>query len=151
MSTTQGNWGKWIEGKLYALNHPKVLALQRTSPAPQPTTVAKRIRQSSKPLNKLEQEFLEYLKAQHNGIPSLRPQALRFQLANGVTLTPDIISMSWPLSGGDKQPTAWEVKGPFAWEDSLIKLKFAAREWPEWRWVLAWKEEGQWCTQIIHA
>lgn len=104
----------------------------------------KRIRQSSKPLlNKLEQEFWnDYLSDRY---PEAKPQALRFRLANGLTLTPDFVDLS-------VQPVkAWEVKGKHAWGDSLVKLKAAAAIWKDVRWILVWKRCGQWESQEVLA
>lgn len=111
---------------------------------PVPTMAGQRIRQRSKPLmNKLEYEFWhDYLEQRY---PEAKPQALRFRLANGLTLTPDFADLS-------VQPVkAWEVKGKHAWEDSLVKLKAAAAIWKEVRWVLVWKKDGQWHQQEVLA
>ena len=101
----------------------------------------KRIRQDPKPLlNKLEAEWFEVLKRTN---PLARPQALKFRLCNGTVLCPDFADLTC------RPVTCWEVKGKHAWEDSLIKLKFAASAWPEVEWRLCWKEEGQWKIQNI--
>jgi len=116
-------------------------------------TTQKRIRQSSKPvMNKLEQEYFDILSAQYPNYPRPRAQAVRFKLCNGVTFTPDIFCASWPSEFGPVSPatpTAFEVKGKHAWDDAIVKIKMAAHEWLEIRWVLAWKESGEWKTQLI--
>ena len=102
---------------------------------------AKRIRQDTKPLlNKLETEWGNILKRTH---PNVRPQAIKFRLANGTTYCPDFVDLT------SRPVTCWEVKGKHAWDDSLVKLKFAASTWPEITWMLVWRENGQWRQQEV--
>lgn len=110
---------------------------------PQCAPPKKRIRQSSKPLmNKLETEWLRELEV--GGVRRIRPQAITFRLANGLRFTPDFTG--W--QGDDL--VAWEVKGPYAREDSLVKLKVAAATYPDVIWRLVWKDEQkQWCSQEV--
>lgn len=111
---------------------PKVVAAEKEK-KPQ------RIRQNAKPLlNKLEAEYLRILQVRRVGV---RSQAITLKLANGVRYTPDFFQLD--------SVEAWEVKGRHAWEDSLIKLKFAAKEYPEIRFTLVWKEDGQWKEQTV--
>lgn len=113
---------------------------------PKPGT---RIRQSNKPLmNKLEEEFYGRIRNLYPNYPPVRPQGKTYRLANGVRLTPDFSCSTWPSETGMRE-TCWEVKGPRAWEDSLIKLKMAATAWPEVRWLLVWKQDGAWMEQEI--
>lgn len=99
----------------------------------------KRIRQSDKPvLNKTESEFQRILLLSN---PEAVAQSVRFKLSTGCHYTPDFFSFS--------QMTAWEVKGRHAWEDSLIKLRMAAKVWPNIRWMLVWKDDGQWQEQHV--
>ena len=114
--------------------------------APTPRT---RLRQSSKPLmNKLEQEWFDIVKRQHPNLPSPRPQAKTYRIGNGVRFTPDVTASIWPSDEGARE-TAWEVKGRRAWDDAIVKLKIAATTLPEVRWILVWKENGEWKEQII--
>jgi hypothetical protein len=110
-----------------------------------------RVRQSTKPvMNKLETEWFHILNIQHLMFPRPRPQAVTFKLCNGMRYTPDVFTTAWPQ--GDQygiRATAWEVKGPKAFDGSLDKLKMAAHEWPEILWILVWKESGRWTQQII--
>lgn len=104
----------------------------------------KRVRQNSKPLlNKLETEYSWLLG--HWG-EHVHAQSITLKLANGVRYTPDFFSLS---SVGSGRPKAWEVKGKHAWEDSLLKIKFAAKEYPEIKFLLVWKEKGKWCQQEV--
>lgn len=106
---------------------------------------AKRIRQSSKPLmNGLEKDYLLQLIC---GIPpsKIKAQAVTLKLANGLRYTPDFFAFH------DGKIMAWEVKGAFAYEDSIVKLKVAAVAWPEIQFTLAWKKGGVWKEQRILA
>lgn len=109
----------------------------------------KRIRQSSKPLlNKLEMEWLHKLESKY-GPGKVRSQAKKFKLANGCWYCPDF-TMTVKLYGTDSGwETAWEVKGKHAWEDAMVKLKVAAHQWPEVRFILVWKKDGIWCTEEV--
>ena len=109
----------------------------------------KRIRQDTKPrLNKLEQEWFDELR---NRWPfatmpfKLRTQDKRYELANGWWFKPDVTCSNY-----EGRETCWEVKGPKAARWSRrgeMTLKAAARAWPEVRWILVWKENGEWKTQ----
>ncbi len=104
------------------------------------------IRQSSKPLmNKLETEFLSQLR--QFGWKTILCQAVKLRLGNGVWYTPDFITY------GDDQDyglVVWEVKGAHIWEDSIVKIKVAASQYPFAQWRLAHKERGMWEYQIVH-
>lgn len=112
-------------------------------------TPRRRVKQKTKPLlNKLESEWLTILKECRgdNNFAEVRSQAIRFQLCNGVTFTPDLFSFAW-IRG---EPHAWEVKGKHAWDDAIVKIKMAAQEWPEIKWILVWKsDDGLWREQEI--
>ena len=105
---------------------------------------SKRLRQSTKPLmNKLESEFHHRLTC---SMPSatLRAQALKFKLGNGIFYKPDFTAFI------DRQPMAWEVKGPHSFRGGFENLKVVASQWPEWRFILVWKDKsGQWQEQVI--
>lgn len=102
----------------------------------------KRIRQSSEPLlNKLETAFWnEYLKLRH---PFARAQSIKFRLGNGISYKPDFVDLS------AQKVQAWEVKGPHAFRGGFENLKVAAGLYYEVRWVLAWKQDGQWQQQEV--
>jgi hypothetical protein len=114
----------------------------------------KRIRQDSKPLmNKLEAEFFNYLKALHAGA-NIRVQALRFRLGNGIWYKPDFVTQETSFTVSHQplkvvKQVAYEVKGPHAFRGGFENLKVAAAQWPEVRWVLVWKEQGQWKQQEV--
>jgi len=102
---------------------------------------AKRIRQSEKPLmNKLESEFFLWLNSQR--IPKHHPQSFTLRLGNGLRYTPDFYS---PTGA-----TAYEVKGPWATDDSIAKLKISATTYPEITFTLVWKDVNeQWQFQVV--
>lgn len=104
--------------------------------------MTKRIRQSSKPLlNKLEAEWGEALKAAYSNPV---PQSVGFRLGNGVVYWPDFVSLECCM--------AWEVKGnqPIQ-DDSVVKIKVAARLYPQITWVLVWRDKitKDWCEQVV--
>lgn len=110
----------------------------------------KRLRQSSKPLlNKLETEWFNVIKDQYPNYPAIRPQAKTYKIANGLRYTPDFTVSSWPRAVGPATETAWEVKGKWVDGDSFPKLKMAAAAWPEVRFILVWKQDGEWKEQVI--
>lgn len=109
----------------------------------------RRIKQRTKPLmNKLEAEWFGIINSQFPNYPRPRAQAKRYMIANGVGYTPDFTASDWPCQTGSTE-TAWEVKGPHAFDGALDKLKMAAAAWPEVRWILVWKENGKWCEQEV--
>jgi len=73
----------------------------------------------------------------------IRPQGKRYKLATGLWYKPDFTSM---INGVEH---AWEIKGPHAFRGGFENIKFAAHEWPEIKWRLMWRENGQWKYQDI--
>jgi hypothetical protein len=114
-----------------------------------------RIRQDPKPLmNKLEQDWFNVLSVQYPNYPRPRPQAKRYRLGNGIWYKPDVSVSTWPNrnpdgSVGSDMETCWEVKGPHAFRGGFENLKVAAGLWPEVRWILVWRERGEWHTQEV--
>lgn len=110
------------------------------------TKTPKRIRQSSKPLlNKLEQRYLGYLSMIYVDHPIIS-QGLNFRLANGCWYCPDFV-----VWGDENNCTrAFEVKGnqPIQ-DDSVVKIKVAAKEYHWLRWYLVWWKDDQWQTQLV--
>jgi hypothetical protein len=108
----------------------------------------KRIRQSTKPLmNKLENEFFVHLVPpfDHNGY-RIVPQSVRFMLANGLWYKPDFLKIG---DDTDAPMVAYEVKGPHSFRGGFENLKMAAHQYPWIKWILVWKENGQWQEQTI--
>ncbi len=85
--------------------------------------------------NKLEASFMEVLDAAmiNRFIAHWRYEAVKFRLAGRTFYTPDFLAE--PRWQGDRF-TFIETKGPYAREDSLIKLKVAAETYPCFRWLL---------------
>lgn len=112
-------------------------------PAEQATP--RRLRQSSKPLmNKLETQFHNRLMYLYPG-NDFHPQAKRFKLGNGIWFKPDFTASGKNFS----QEVAWEVKGPHAFRGGFENLKVAAGLWPEVKWILVWKDGGEWRQQTV--
>lgn len=123
------------------------LKFSATAPATLPPPPSRRrIRQNPKSkLNQTEARALAWLK---DTFPSFafKDHALRLELANGCQYTPDLIRLPetpWLCL------YAYEVKGKHAWDDSIVKLKVAAREWPGIRFYLLWEEAGCWQSQEV--
>ena len=102
----------------------------------------KRIRQESKPLiNKLETAWYQVLKSIYQHV---KCQAIRFKLGNGIWYKPDFVA-----TDDSGQWIAFEVKGPHAFRGGFENLKVAAHCWPRVKWILVWKEQGQWKQQEV--
>ena len=102
----------------------------------------KRIRQDSKPLmNALESRGLLWANS-HFGMV-FRAQSLRFRLGNGIWYKPDATAIA------ETGRLCLEFKGPFAFRGGFENLKVAAGLYPEWKWILAWEEKGEWKTQTV--
>lgn len=108
-----------------------------------------RLRQRTKPLlNGLETRFLSYMQPQLKHGEIILSQAITLKLANGCRLTPDFAVINHHKDFGIGV-AMWEVKGPFAFEDSLIKLKVAATLFPFFSWTMASYKHGTWTFQPI--
>ncbi len=104
----------------------------------------KRIRQSTKPLmNKLENEYLNYMKMVFTG-EVITSQALKFNLANGLWYKPDFVVF---FTSGSI--VAYECKGPHAFRGGFENLKIAARLYVHITWFLVWKDGGEWKKQEV--
>jgi hypothetical protein len=87
-------------------------------------------------LNKTERAFLVLLRLR--GAERVRIQAVRLKLADNCTYLPDF---SCSVAG---RFTFYETKGGFMREDGWLKLKLAARLYPEFDFVLAVKTKQGW-------
>lgn len=105
----------------------------------------KRLRQSSKPeMNKLESDYYTQVLLAFYKVEEVLVHDITFRLGNGVRYTPD-----FAVFDGQK-PACYELKGPMAWDDSIVKLKVAASKYKMFRWVLVWRDEAKaWKTQEI--
>ena len=75
---------------------------------------------------------------------ALYVQALRFKLGNGIWYKPDAVII-FP----DRAIHAYEVKGPHAFRGGFENLKVAAHLYQQIVWTLAWKDDGEWKTQLV--
>lgn len=114
-------------------------------------TPGKRIRQKpdDRALNKLEAAWFEMIRRRHPNYPEVRAQSKRYRLGNGIWYKPDFSVSIWPDPNGPARETCWEVKGQKAWRGGFENLKVAAATFPEVRWILVWKEGGEWKQQEV--
>ena len=114
----------------------------------------RRIRQRHGPkMNKLEARFLEWLTHEHCIGERVYPQAVTLLLCNGVRYTADFfVPMIREKEGGGYESlgTLYETKGPQAiTDDSIVKIKMAAHEFPCFTFFLCWQTEGHWQMQKV--
>ncbi len=88
-------------------------------------------------LNKTERRWLAVLR--ERGHHDAAPWRVRLVLANSVTYVPDFYI---PHTLG--KPTFFEVKGAFQREKGEIKLRMAASQFPEFRFIKATWKSGRW-------
>lgn len=93
-------------------------------------------------MNKLETAFFEYLKTT-GSLEDIYPQGITLRLANGCRYTPDFSVFA------EECLVCYETKGPFFREDAKIKLKVAAHQYPQIRFYLVQKIEGQWRIEKV--
>ncbi len=92
-------------------------------------------------LNKTEARWLDVLR--FRDYQCLRIQSFTLKLAADLRFTPDFSAIV------DGRMTFWEVKGGFIREDGWIKLKTAARLYPEFTFVMAQYKGGAWDLKTI--
>lgn len=93
-------------------------------------------------MNKLEAEFKAWYEKNTFRF-ALHYESITLKLANGTRYTPDFSKC------GQFGIVFYEVKGKWFTDDSNVKIKVAANQWPEFQFWLAWKQDGQWQTQRI--
>jgi len=141
-----------IDGVAYSPKHPKAKALagsvERDSPLASPPPQAACARQPARilsaedKLNQTERMFLVLLRAQY-GPSCVRIQSIRLELAPNCCYTPDF--SVWR----EKQLTFYEVKGAFIRDDAIVKLKTAARLYPEFDFYLCQWKNHRWTERWI--
>jgi hypothetical protein len=94
-------------------------------------------------LNKTERARLSYLSRLPN-VQRLHTQALTLKLAHDCRLTPDFFY----LDTDQKRFVAEDVKG-FQREDALIKMKVAARMFPEFAFQIVFKAKDGWTVKEV--
>jgi hypothetical protein len=96
----------------------------------------------SKPrMNRTETELYGILKAR--GYDRVDFEAITLTLGTGSRYTPDFLCVQ-----GEKV-TFFEAKGAFIREAALVRLKVAARMYPEFTFILAQKKAGKWTEKRI--
>jgi hypothetical protein len=96
-------------------------------------------------LNKTEKAYLAYTKAAHPERVDIGIQNVRVQIGFNCRFTPDL---TW---WEGEQFVLCDVKGAHAWEDSRIKIKAAAHQYPRWRWIIAHKDGAGWREELLRA
>jgi hypothetical protein len=95
-------------------------------------------------LNKTERARLEYLRRLPH-VKSLHIQAVTVKIGNDCRFTPDFFY----FDANRERLIAEDTKGGHVWEDSRIKAKAAARMFPEFTFIVAYKENGGWREEEI--
>lgn len=117
------------------------------------------IRQQTKdPRNQLEKmfefEILYWRKLRGELLDYYGHQSLRFKLANGDFFSPDYPAIEINPAGGVRW-VLFECKGERrggkvkARDDAVSKIKHAAREYQHCRFVLVWRDSGEWMFQEV--
>ena len=70
-------------------------------------------------------------------------QAIRLKLAERLHYTPDFASILCGVL------TFWEVKGAFERDDAIVKLKSAAKLFPDFNFIKAQWKNGKWTETFI--
>jgi hypothetical protein len=96
-------------------------------------------------LNKTERRWLAVLR--ERAYERIGIQDVTLRLANGVRYTSDFSAVTKCEVG--RFLTLYECKGGFEREDSWIKLKMAASQFPVFRFVKAQWKDGQWTETEI--
>lgn len=95
-------------------------------------------------MNGTERQFHEMLLTR--GYAKVEFEAITLTLARGARYTPDFYCT---LEFGKFEITFYECKNNFIREASLVRLKVAARLYPEFRFILAQKKNGIWSEAIV--
>lgn len=105
--------------------------------------VSSPIRQNRFTANKLESDFLKYLKMQHGNYPDVKydHHCYKLKIGNGVWYEPDI-----HVAFLNKEVYFYEPKNPKAkgYQAGINKLKIAASSYPWHKFFLVLREGGCW-------
>jgi hypothetical protein len=93
-------------------------------------------------LNRTEKAWLAIMRAR--GYQKIRIQSHTIRLGDACRLTPDFSYVR-----DDGALVFFEIKGGFIREDSIIKLRIAAREYNEYVFVLAQRKRGTWTETVV--
>jgi hypothetical protein len=99
-------------------------------------------------MNNLEKDFhVSYLSGleQTGEIGLIRYEGITLPIAHRCTYTPDYIAET-----PEGQTLLWEVKAPHRFKNAgILKLKFAAAQYPEYQFYLAEKKNKKWTVKLI--
>jgi len=115
----------------------------RLSESLQAMTKESRVSTDEEKLNKLERAYLAYLRAKF-GAERIGIQNVTLKLAHRCTYTADF--SFWSLDG---RLALFETKGKFIREDGWIKLKMAARLFPQVKFVLVKRSVTGWEESVV--
>lgn len=113
-------------------------------PPAKPKTRIRRTREEA--MNKTEREYWGKMQAAWKSDPTYRIfiAPIQLDLASGCTYRPDFL-----LAAMSGDLTFFEVKGEFIREDSWVKLKMAATQYPMFTFVKAQKKNGVWTETTV--
>jgi hypothetical protein len=91
-------------------------------------------------MTKIEVSWLLHLKAEWGERAAIFYEEVKFRIATNEWYTPDFVVF------GEDGMSVYEVKGPFATEESRAKWKAAAERyaWMDWYWVTRDSKTGSW-------
>ena len=128
------------EAQLRAVPHPKTVRIEVADHQ------QKRIRQSGRAPSKLELAWGAELRSRYEHEATITEQAITLRIANGCRYTPDFVVAF------REEIAAYEVKGPHAWDDSIVKLKVAASAYPWITFRLVSRDKrGSWRIEEVLA
>jgi hypothetical protein len=114
------------------------------------------IRSPKKKGSKTQTAFVEYLKLLRNEGTVILEEQITLEIAAGCRYTADVFVYEPPIDNGGTWRSAflvaYEVKGPHAWDDAIVKLKVAARAYPWIKFFLVRREPsefGGWFFQRV--
>jgi hypothetical protein len=136
LAKNQGAGTKQGPGK-----HHLVPAANLIAPAPRPWEYAPAIgkRKKNKTEMAFEQEFL-WPRVQTGELEFYRYESLKLVLGEKKIFTPDYHGR-WAATGIIQ---IWEVKGPWIYEDAMVKFDTARRQFPEFEFELWQRKKGEW-------
>lgn len=142
---SESTFGRWNEAT--AAEHNRRVAnrkaVAKTVVSAAAIVAGTRVRQSHKQPSKIHRDWGDYLRRLEWPV-HIHEEAINLRLCNGVNYRPDWIAVH--RSGA---VTAFECKGGFMYDDARKSLLFAAKTYPWIRFMLVWRQNGQWQQQQI--
>lgn len=129
--------------KQYPNGIPARVQPAQTAKVPVPAEKLKPLSARDK-LNKTEAEFLRHLELGVYGkMDSIGIHCITLKIGDDCRYTPEFFT----VQGSNLR--LWEVKGGHIWEDSIIKLKTAAQQYPVFTFVKAQKTKDGWQVKVV--